>query len=433
MLDRFFKFKELNTNIRQETLAGVTTFLTIVYIIVVNPKILEAAGIPFGPSVVATILTTAFGTLLMGVYARRPFAIAPYMGQNAFVAYTLVKTMGYPWQVALGGIFISAFIFAILTLAGIRGWLVNSIPNELKIAFTIGLGLFLSFIGLNVSGIIKMGVPDAPVQIGYVTHPDVLLAILGFLLISTLMIRRVTGAIFIGIMSITLLALALGFIQMPSQLISMPPDIRPILGQLDILGALHLKFLPIILLMFILIFIDTMGTLIGIANKAGFLDEKGNLPEIEKPMLCDSLSTMVGAVLGTSTSGAYIESVAGIESGGKSGFTSVVTAVLFLFALFLAPLFTIVPAYAYGPALVIVGMLMMSSIQQLHVDDLSELVPVLTTVLMITFTYNLGIGMSAGFLVYSMLKILSGRSHEVSPGVWVLSVLSLLFFMFYPY
>ncbi|HEY9686495.1 MAG TPA: NCS2 family permease [Coleofasciculaceae cyanobacterium] len=433
MLQKYFKFDELNTSFRQETLGGLTTFATMLYIVVVNPKILEAAGIPFGPSMAATILTIFFGTLLMGVYAKRPFAIAPYMGQNAFVAFTLVKVMGYSWQVALGGIFISGLVFSLLTLTHIRSWLVNSIPHELKIAFSVGLGLFLSFIGLTASGIIEMGVPDAPVRIGHLSRPEVMLAILGFLLIGGLVIQRVKGAIFMGVIGITLLAILLGLIRVPVAIMSPPPDIRPILGQMDIGGALHFKFLPIVLLMLVLVFVDTMGTLIGMSLRAGFLDEKGNLPEIEKPMLCDALSTMTGAFLGTTTSGAYLESLAGIEAGGRSGFSAVVTAFLFLPALFFAPLFALVPAYAYAPALIVVGMLMLSTIKRLNVDDMTELIPSFTTIVMITFTYNLGIGMTAGFIVYTLVKVLSGRIKEIAPAVWILAIVSALFFIFYPY
>lgn len=433
VLSRFFQLKALKTNIQQEILGGFTTFLTTVYIIVINPKILEAAGMPFGPSMVATVLTICFGTLLMGVYAKRPFMIAPYMGQNAFVAYTLVKVMGYSWQVALGGIFISGAVFAVLTLTKVRRWLVNAVPHGLKIAFSVGLGFFLCFVGLTVSGIVQLGVPEAPVQVGNLAKPEVLLALLGFLLMSVLMIRQVKGSIFIGIIGITLFALAVGMIRLPENIMSLPPDIRPVLGQLDIMGALELSFLPIVLLMFILVFVDTMGTLMGVSNKAGFLDDAGHLPEIEKPMMCDSLATMFAALFGTTTAGVYIESLAGIEAGGRSGLTAVVTALLFLLALFFVPLLSIVPAYAYGPALVIVGMLMMSTMTQVNTEDFTELIPILATIVMITLTYNLGIGMTAGFLAYPILKVLSGRRQEVSWGAWVLAAISLLFFVYYPY
>ncbi len=433
MMTKYFKLKELQTNVKQEIIAGTTTFITMAYIIIVNPKILEIAGIPFAPSMIATILTAFLGTLLMGFYARRPFAIAPYMGENAFVAFTVVKVLGYTWQTALGAIFVSGLIFAVLTLLNIRTWLVNSIPEKLKIGFSVGIGLFLTFIGLNETGIVKLGVPGAPVHVGNFTDHSVLLAIFGFILTGFLMIRKINGAIFIGIFSVTALALFAGMIKMPEAIVSMPPSITPVLAKLDIIGVLKIQAFPVILTMLVMIFVDTMGTLIGVSYKAGFLDKDGNLPEIEKPMLCDSISTMAGAVLGTTTSGAYIESAAGIEAGGKSGLTSVVTAVLFLSALFFAPLFTIVPPYAYGPSLIIVGMLMLSPIQRLGFNDLTDVIPVFTIIILMSFTYNIGIGMTAGFVVYPLIKTLAGKAKEVPAGLWFLGLLSLLFFVFYPY
>lgn len=433
MLSRFFEFEKYQTSFRQESLAGLTTFMTMAYIIVVNPAILSAGGIPVGPSMVATILTAFIGTFLMGVYAKRPFAIAPYMGENAFVAFTVVKVMGFSWQAALGATFLSALIFALMTVLHIRSWLVNSIPLELKISFSVGIGLFLCFIGLNETGLVALGVPGAPVHIGNLGDPQVQLAILGFLMIAVLMIRKVTGAIFLGISAITFLGFALGHITLPENWISPPPSLEPLLGQLDIAGCLRWDFFPVILTMFVIIFVDTMGTLIAVSYKAGFLDSNGNLPEIEKPMLCDSIATMAGAALGTTTAGAYIESAAGIEAGGKTGFTSVVTALLFLVALFFSPILTAIPAFAYGPALIIIGMLMMSPVKQLNFDDLSEVIPVFTIILLMSFTYNLGMGMTAGFVVYPLVKLFSGRGNQVSAGLWVLGLLSLIFFIYYPY
>lgn len=432
-MKNYFRLQGLQTTVKQEVIAGATTFVTMSYIIIVNPKILEAAGIPFGPSMVATILTAFLGTLLMGVYARRPFAIAPYMGENAFVAFTVVKVLGYTWQVALGAIFVSGLIFAVLTLLNIRTWLVNSIPEKLKMGFSIGIGLFLTFIGLNETGIVRLGVPGAPVHVGNFSEASVVLAVFGFILTGLLMIRRINGAIFIGIISVTLAAVVMGLVKMPDSIISAPPGIAPVMGKLDISGALSIKAFPVVLTMLVMIFVDTMGTLIGVSYKAGFLDKNGNLPDIEKPMLCDSAATMIGAVLGTTTSGAYIESAAGIEAGGKSGLTSVVTAMLFLSALFFAPLFTIVPPFAYGPALIIVGMLMLSAIRGLQFDDLTDVMPVFTVIVLMSFTYNIGIGMTAGFLVYPLIKTLAGRVKEVPAGLWFLAILSLLFFIFYPY
>jgi len=433
MLHDYFQLKKHNTTVRQEVIAGVTTFVTMAYIIIVNPKILEAAGMPFGPSMVATILTAFVGTLLMGLYAKRPFAVAPYMGENAFVAFTVVKVMGFTWQQALGAIFVSGAIFAVLTVLNIRTWLVNSIPEKLKIAFSVGIGLFLTFIGLNETGIVKLGVPGAPVHVGNFTDPTVLLAIGGFVLTGWLMVRRVNAALFLGIAAITIIGMLLGKVGLPERIISMPPSLMPLLGKLDFSRILTIEAFPVVLTMFVMIFVDTMGTLIGLSMKAGLLDKNGNLPEIEKPMLCDSISTMAGAVLGTTTSGAYIESAAGIEAGGRTGLASVVTACLFLLALFFSPLVTVVPPFAYGTALIIVGMLMLSPIRDLEFGDLTEVMPVFTVVVLMSFTYNIGIGMTAGFVIYPVIKTLAGRAREVPAGLWVLGALSLLFFVFYPY
>ena len=432
-METFFKLREHGTTVRQEVIAGATTFVTMAYIIIVNPKILEAAGMPFGASMVATILTAFVGTLLMGLYAKRPFAIAPYMGENAFVAFTVVKVMGFSWQEALGAIFVSGAIFAVLTLLNVRTWLVNSIPEKLKIGFSVGIGLFLTFIGLNETGIVRLGVAGAPVHVGNFTEPTVLLAIFGFILTGMLMVRRVNAALFIGIAAVSMVGMVFGKVNMPASIISAPPSIMPVLGKFAFSGLLSVKAFPVILTMFVMIFVDTMGTLIGLSMRAGLLDRSGNLPGIEKPMLCDSLSTMAGAVFGTTTSGAYIESAAGIEAGGRTGLASVVTAGLFLLALFFAPLFTVVPAFAYGPALIIVGMMMLSPMKHLEFNDLTEVMPVFTIIVLMSFTYNIGIGMTAGFVVYPIIKTLAGRVRDVPAGLWVLGAMSLLFFVFYPY
>jgi AGZA family xanthine/uracil permease-like MFS transporter len=429
----YFRLDQLKTTVGREIAAGATTFITMAYIIVVNPKILESAGLPFGPSMVATILTAFLGSLLMGIYARRPFAVAPYMGENAFLAFTVVKVLGFSWQTALGAVFLSGLVFTVLTLLKIRTWLVRAIPESLKIGFSVGVGLFLTFIGLNDTGIVVLGAPGAPVHMGKLNEPSVLLAIFGFIVTGVLMVRRVNGAIFFGILAVTALAVVFGLVDLPHRLFSMPPSVSPLFAQLDVAAALKVEALPVVVVMFVMIFVDTMGTLIGVSRKAGLLDNEGNLPEIEKPMLCDSLSTMAGAVLGTSASGAYIESATGIEAGGRSGLAAVVTAALFLSALFFAPLFAIVPSYAFGPSLIVVGMLMLSAIQKLTFDDLTEVIPVFTVMILMSFTYNIGTGMTAGFVVYPLMKVASGRAGEVSPGLWVLWLLSLLFFVFYPY
>jgi len=382
---------------------------------------------------VATILSAFFGTLTMGVYAKRPFAIAPYMGENAFIAFTVVKVLGFSWQTALGAIFISGTLFTALTLFKIRGWLANSIPNSLKIAFAVGIGFFLAFIGLNETGLISLGVPGAPVKVGNFHSTTNLLAIVTILTIAILMVRKVRGAILIGIISTTILGFIFGTIPLPNKIVSMPPDISEIFLQLDITGAVTWGFFAVILTVFVMDFVDTMGVLIGVSYRAGFLDENGNLPEIEKPMLCDSTATMVGALLGTTTTGSYIEAAAGVEAGGRSGFTAVVTAFLFLVALFFTPILTVVPPFAYGAALIIVGMLMLSPITELDFNDLTEVFPAFMTIALMSFTYNIGIGMTAGFVLYPIVKIVSGRSKEIHSGMWILFGLSILFYVFYPY
>jgi AGZA family xanthine/uracil permease-like MFS transporter len=429
----FFGFDRHGTGYRQEILAGVTTFLTMAYIIIVNPAILATAGIPRGPSIVATILSAAFGTALMGLYAGRPFAVAPYMGENAFIAFTVVKVMGYSWQVALGAVFIAGFLFALLTLLRVRGWLAEALPQTLKFSFAVGIGLFLTFIGLNETGLVRLGVPGAPVSLGDITRPSALLGIFGFFLMVLLMIRRVRGAIVIGVLATTFLSFLFGVTTAPPQWIGLPPDPSPILMKLDIPGALRATSFPVILTIFVMAFVDTLGTLIGLSSRAGLLDERGNLPDIEKPMLTDALATLVAPLLGTTTTGAYIESAAGIEEGGRTGFTCLVVSALFLLSLFFAPLFTIIPPHAYGAVLILIGVFMISPVARIDFEDYTELIPAFLTIALMSFTYNIGVGMTAGLIAYPLLKALSGRYREVPPGMWVLALLSLSFYIFYPY
>jgi AGZA family xanthine/uracil permease-like MFS transporter len=432
-MKKYFEFEKLHTTYRTEIVAGITTFLTMAYIIIVNPAILEAAGIPKGASTTATILSAAFGTFIMGVMARRPFAIAPYMGENAFIAFTVVKVLGYTWQVALGAIFISGIIFTILTLLGVRGLLAKSIPASLKFSFAVGIGLFLTFIGLNEVGIIALGVPGAPVNLGNLGHTSTLLAIAGFILMAVLSIRRVPGALIIGIITVTAASILLGITPLPAAVVSLPPSISPIFAKLDIAGALSFKMLPVVLIIFIMAFVDTIGTLIGLSSRAGFLDAKGNLPDIERPMLVDALANIAAPIFGTTTSGAYIESASGIEEGGRTGFVSVVAAALFLLALFFTPILTSTPAHAYGPVLILIGCFMLKSVTKIDFNDLTELIPAYVTISLISFSYNIGVGMTAGLITYPLIKLLTGRAKEVPPGLWVLSALSTVFYVVYPY
>jgi AGZA family xanthine/uracil permease-like MFS transporter len=430
---KYFEFDKHHTSFRTELIAGITTFMTMSYIIVVNPGILEAAGIPKGASMVATIVTATFGTLLMGIYARRPFAIAPYMGENAFIAYTVVVVLGFRWQTALGAVFIGGVLFVLLTIFRLRQWLVDAIPEGLRYSFAVGIGLFMTFIGLNVTGIVALGTAGAPVKIGMITSPPVLVAVFGFLIITALMLRRVPGAIFLGIVITTVLAFAFRVAAPPSAWMSLPPSLEPTLLKLDIRGALSWGFFAVVLTVFVMAFVDTMGTLIGVSSRAGYLDEKGRLPEIEKPMMADALATTFAALVGTTTAGAYIESAAGVEAGGRTGFAAIVTACLFLLSLFFAPFLTAVPPQAYGPALIAVGYLMLKPIGKIDLSDYTELFPAFAVVILMSFTYNIGIGITAGFVLYPFFKLTAGRRREVSPGLWVLGALSLLFFVFYPY
>ena len=432
-MHRYFDFARHNTSYRQETVAGIATFLTMAYIIVVNPAILAAAGIPRDASITATIIAAAFGTLVMGLYAKRPFAIAPYMGENAFITFTVVKGMGFSWQTALGAIFLAGVLFTILTVFKVRSWLAEAIPRSLKHSFAVGIGLFLTFIGLNQIGVVAPGVPGAPVTLGHVNSPATMLALLGFLVTAVLLVRGVNGALISGIIVTTVLSFLSGVTPLPHGVISLPPSIAPIAGHLDIAGAFTLKALPVVVIVFVMAFVDTIGTLVALSTRAGLLDDEGNLPEIEKPMLADALANLVAPVVGTTTSGAFVESAVGIAEGGRTGFTALVVALLFVLSLFFAPLLTAVPAHASGVALIAIGILMLSPITQLDFHDYTELIPAFLTIILISFTFNVGVGMTAGLLIYPILKLLTGRVKEVPPPLWLLSAMALVFFIVYPY
>lgn len=430
---RYFELDRLGTSYRTELRAGVATFLTMAYIIVVNPAILEAAGLPREASITATILSAAFGTLVMGVYAKRPFAIAPYMGENAFIVFTVVKGMGFAWQTALGAIFLAGVLFTVLTVSGIRSWLANALPRSLKHSFAVGIGLFLAFIGLNQMGVVSLGVPGAPVALGTLNAPATLLGIGGFALTAWMLARRVTGALIIGILATTALSVIAGITPLPAAVVSAPPSLAPIFGQLDIAGALTLQALPVVVIVFVMAFVDTIGTLIGLSARAGLLDAQGNLPDIEKPMLADAVVNIVAPVVGTTTCGAFVESAVGIEEGGRSGVTALVVAALFLLSLVFAPVVTSIPAHATGVALVAIGLMMLAPIAEIEREDQTEWIPAVLTIVLMSFTYNIGVGMTAGLLLHPLLKVLTGRGREVPAAMWVLAGMSLLFFAVYPY
>jgi len=430
---RYFGFERAGTTLARETVAGITTFVTMSYIIVVNPAILKAAGIPAEASMAATIVTAIFGTLLMGFYANLPFAVAPYMGENAFIAFTVVQVLHYSWQTALYAVFLAGILFFLLTLFRLRQRLVDAVPSALRYSFAVGIGLFLTFVGLNETGIVMLGSAGAPVRTGHLTAPPVELAIFGFLLMAALMIRRFPAAILIGILVTAFVAFAAGVASWPHDWISSPPSLLPVFFKLDFKGAWSWGFFPVVLTIFIMAFVDTMGTLIGVSARAGFLDEHGNLPEIERPMIVDALSTSFAALVGTTTAGAYIESATGVEAGGRTGFAAIITASCFAGTLFFSPFVAAIPAQAYGPALIVVGLLMLAPITKIRFNDFTELIPAFAVVALMSFTYNIGVGITAGFVLYPFCKLVSGHLADVKPGLWVLAALSLLFFVFYPY
>jgi AGZA family xanthine/uracil permease-like MFS transporter len=422
------------------------------YIIVVNPAILAFAGLPVGASTVATILAAIFGSLLMGVYANRPIAVAPYMGENAFIAFGLVA-FGISWQQRLGAVFVSGAVFLVITLLGVRAWIAGSISASLKHSFAVGIGLFLALIGLYETGIVTSSVagqpaasllmpgtellraPDVPLKIGALGNPEVLLSILGFLLIVALLHLRLPGAILLGIALTAALGQVAGLGQRPEHFVALPfvgeYSLAPIALQLDIAGVLRFSFLPVLLTLFLMGLLDTLGTLVGVGAAGNMLDEKGDFPEIQRPMAVDALTCMFSGLVGTSTSGAYIESATGIREGARSGLAAVTTAGLFAVSLFLLP--AVEPLqhmrYAYGPALIVVGLLMINSVRKVDFDDLTELVPAFATVAMMVFTYNIGNGLTAGLVLHPVMKVATGRAREITPGGALLGLACLAYYV----
>ena len=381
----------------------------------------------------ATALVATVGCYLMAFYANRPFAIAPYMGENAFIAFTVCKVLGIPWQTALAAIFIAGLLFVLMTILHLRKWVVDGVPTSLRYSFAVGMGLFLTFIGLNETGIVRLGVTGAPVQAGHLTSAPVLVAMFGVVLLSILVIRKVPGAILLGIVTTSIVAFIAGVAARPHGLVSMPPSVKPILWQFDLRGAFSWQAFPVVLTIFVMAFVDTMGTLIGLSARAGFLDAEGQLPQIERPMLVDAITTCLAPVLGTSTSGAYVESATGIEAGGRTGFTVFITGTCFLLTLFFAPFVATIPPQAYGPALIIVGLFMLAPITHIDFADYTESIPAFAVISLMAFTFDIAIGICAGFVLYPICKLVSGRVRQIKPGLWVLTVLSLMFFIFYPY
>ncbi|EFP67678.1 MAG: NCS2 family permease [Ralstonia sp.] len=424
---RTFKLEEHQTNVRTEVLAGLTTFLTMAYIIFVNPNILADAGMPHDAVFVATCIAAAIGTIIMGIYANYPIAMAPGMGLNAYFAYAVVKGMGFTWQAALGAVFISGCLFLLVSVFRIREMIVNGIPHSIRVAITAGIGLFLGIVSLRGAGLI-VGNPATLVTLGDVHQPSVILAVVGFFVIVALDHLRVKGAILIGILAVT----AASFFFAGNTfhgVVSMPPSLAPTLLQLDIMGALSVGILNVVLVFFLVELFDATGTLMGVANRAGLL-KQGKMDRLNKALLADSTAIMAGSLLGTSSTTAYIESASGVQAGGRTGLTALTVAALFLLCLFFSPLAGVVPAYATAPALLYVSCLMLRELVDLNWEDTTEAVPAVLTALMMPFTYSIANGVAFGFITYSGLKLFTGRMREVPVIVWIISAVFLFRFFY---
>lgn len=421
MLEKLFQLKAHNTTVRTEIIAGITTFLAMAYILFVNPTILSATGMDKGSVFVATCLAAAIGSLLMGLIANYPIALAPGMGLNAFFTYTVVLHMGYTWQIALGAVFLSALIFFALSIFKIREWIIASIPLPLRSGIAAGIGLFLAIIALQGAGIVIAN-PATLVGIGDLAKPGPLLAILGFIIIVVLEARRMTGAVLIGILVVTFISMGLGLSPFAG-VFSAPPSIAPTFLQLDIKGALDISLVSVIFAFLFVDVFDNSGTLIGVTKRAGLADEQGNIPKMGKALIADSAAALFGSLLGTSTTTSYIESAAGVSAGGRTGLTAVVVAVLFILSLFFSPLASSVPVYATAPALLFIAVLMTAGLAEIDWKDITTAAPVTVTALTMPLTYSIANGIAFGFITWTLVKLLSGRRHELNAALIVLSVL----------
>ncbi len=441
MLERFFKLKENNTNVSTEAVAGLTTFMTMAYILIVNPNILGATGMDGGAVFTATALAAIVGTLLMALMANYPFALAPGMGLNAYFAFSVVLGMGYSWQIALTAVFLEGIIFIILTATNIREMLFNSIPMTLKTAVSAGIGLFIAFIGFQNAGIIVNN--DAVlVGLGDVKSPVVLMALIGIIITGILEAKHVKGSILIGIMAtwvLGMIAQVTGiyvpnfettFPVIPTQFISLPPSLAPIAFQFDFSA---LKSFDIWVVVFAFLFVDlfdTLGTLIGVSEKAGFLNEKGELPNIKQALFADAIATTFGACVGTSTTTTFVESAAGVADGGRTGLTSLVTTGFFALALLFSPIFLSVPAFATAPALIIVGFFMMGSVAKIDFSEVTDAIPAFLTIIAMPLTYSIAEGIVIGIISYTLLKLGTGKSKDIHPILYILCILFILKYVF---
>ena len=428
LVEDFFKLKEYNTSIQKELLAGFTTFVTMAYIVFVNPQIMALSGMDQGTVFVGTCIAAALACLLMGLFANWPVGLAPGMGLNAFFTFTVVGELGYSWEIALGSVFLAGVLFFLMSVTRLRSWMIDSIPLNLRIAMGAGVGLFIGFIGLKSGGIIVSN--DATfLKLGDLSNQETLLAALGFLLISVLAIRKVPGAILIGVLSTTLLALAFGIIQY-NGLVSMPPSLEPVFLKLDILGALNISMITIVMSFLFVNLFDTTGTLLGVANRANLVDAEGNADNLDKALKADSSVSFIGTFFGCSPVTSYVESSAGVEAGGRTGLTAIFIGLFFILTMFLSPLALIVPASATAGALIYVSILMLSGMEKLNWSNMIDLLPALIIIVMIPLTFSIADGIALGFLSYVVLKIGYGEISKISSGAWFLTLVFISKFIF---
>ena len=428
MLEKYFSIDSHQTTVQKEVLAGVTTFITMAYIIFVNPQMMAQSGMDHGAIFVGTCLAAAIACFVMGLFANWPVGLAPGMGLNAFFTYTVVGELGYSWEVALGSVFIAGVLFFIMSITPLRRWMLDSIPMNLRIAMGAGVGLFIGFIGLKNGGIIEANGATF-LSLGDFTNPPTLLAGIGFLLISILSIRKTPGAIIIGILAVTLMSIFLGLVKFEG-VFAIPPDISPVFLKLDIIGALDITMLSIIMSFLFVNLFDTAGTLFGVASRAGLISDSGKIKNLDKALKADSSSSIFGSFLGCAPVTSYVESSAGIEAGGRTGITAIVVGLLFLLATFLSPLAAAVPAYATAGALIYVAILMLSGMKTLDWNDQSELLPALVMIVMIPLTFSIANGIALGFLVYVAIKTFIGEIKQISSGAWFLTLIFVAKFIF---
>jgi len=432
LLNSVFNLEENNTNVKTEVIAGLTTFMTMAYIIAVNPSIVSTIeGIEAQPMIIATALSAAFATLCMAFLSNYPFALAPGMGLNAYFTYTIVLGMGLSWETALGAVFISGFIFLILTLTNVRKMIINAMPMTLKSAVSAGIGMFIAFIGMQNAGLVVNS--DATlVTIGKMTDPSALLAIIGLIITGLLMAKDFKGSILIGIIVTTLAGIPLGVTEIPASIMQIPTfsDWAPVFMKADIVGAWNEGILTIVFVFLFVDLFDTTGTLVGVSQQAGLLDENGDLPRADKALLADSVGTMAGSMMGTPTVTTYVESASGVAQGGRTGLTGVVVSICFILSIFFTPLIQIIPAAATAPALIIVGSLMLKNIVKIPWDDIAEALPAFVTIIAMPFTYSIATGISLGFILYPIVKFFHGEGDDVHWMIYILGVLFIAKYIF---